>query len=226
MTEQTTDTAAETVLNDSAAPETDAAATEAPAEGKAPEAEAKTPEGEAPEGSKEPAPDAKGDDTEQTAEDLNIEFTPPEGMDFFKDQYAEFSGLAKEFFKENPNATAQEALKWAADKQAERVVQEGQNMIAEHNKRIEGWLNEAKADEEIGGDKFDENISVALKALKTWGSDNLRKELDQTGLGNHPDLLKFLVRAGKSLQSGDVLGPGGPGGKKKFTDALYGQQAS
>lgn len=225
MTEQTTETAA-TVLTDTAAPETDAAATEAPAEGKKPEAEAKTPEGEAPEGSKEPAPDAKGDDTEPTAEEPEIEFTPPEGMDFFKEQYAEFTGMAKEFFKENPNATAQEALKWAADKQAERIVAEGQTMIQEHNQRVEGWLNAAKADEEIGGDKFDANVSVAIKALQTWGSEELRTQLDQTGLGNHPDLLKFLVRAGKALQSGDVLGPGGQGGKKKFTDALYGAKAS
>src|SRR6056297_2165673 len=131
MTEQTTE-AAETVLNDTAATETptsEAPATGAAAEGKTPDATA-TPEGDT-EGKQEPAPDAKGDDTEQTAEDLNIEFTPPEGMDFFKDQYAEFSGLAKEFFKENPDATAQDALKWAADKQAERVVQEGQTMIQE-----------------------------------------------------------------------------------------------
>jgi hypothetical protein len=227
MTEQTTETA-ETVLNDTAASETttsETTANEAPTEGEKPEAEAK-PEGDKPEGDKEPAPDAKGDDTEQTAEDLNIEFAPPRAWISSRTQYAEFSGMAKEFFKENPNATAQEALKWAADKQAERVVQEGQNMIQEHNTRIDGWLNEAKADKEIGGDKFDANIATAKKALETWGSKELAKQLDQTGLGNHPDLLKFLVRAGKALQSGDVLGPGGPGGKKNFTDALYGQKAS
>lgn len=227
MTEQTTDgaapEAAETVLEQGAG--TPEGSTEAPAEGAKPDAEAK-PEGQKPEGDKASDADAKGENTDTTAEEQTIEFTPPEGMDFFKDQYAEFEGMVDGYLKENPNATAKQALKWAADEQAKRTTAEAEQSISQHNERIEDWLNKAKADEEIGGDKFDENVATAVKALDNSGDPQLREILNMTGLGNHPFILRMLVNEGKKLESGDVPSPGGPNGRKKFTDALYGAKAS
>jgi len=147
-------------------------------------------------------------------------------MDGFEDQFAEFSTMAKDFFKENPKATAQEALQWAANEQAKRVATEQQKVFENHAKQVEGWLNEAKADDEIGGDKFDSNVATAIKALDTWGTDTLRQKLDESGLGNHPDLLRLLVRAGTALESGELPGPGGAGSKKSFVSAIGGNSAS
>jgi len=227
MTEQTTDAgaaeatpeAAETVLAD-AGDKTSATAPEAGAEGKAPEAEA-TSEGKTPEGETKSEADAKGDDTETTAEELT--FTPPEGLEVFKEQYAEFSELANGYLKENPEAKPADVLKWAADEQAKRVMADGNKMIADHNEQIEGWLQDAKKHPEIGGDKFEENTAAVIKTLETLKMDDLREHLDKSGLGNHPDMLRLALLAGRSVQGAKVLGPGGPGSKKTFTDALYGQ---
>lgn len=228
MTEQTTtDTAAPeaagTVLEEGES--TPTPSTEAAAGGGKPNAEA-TPEGQKPAGEDASDADAKGENTDTTAEEQTIEFTPPEGMDFFQEQYAEFEGMVNGYLEENPKATAKQALKWAADEQAKRTMAEAEQSITQHNERVDGWLQKAKADETIGGDKFDQNVATAIKALDNSGDPQLREILNATGLGNHPFILRMLVNEGKKLESGDVPSPGGPSGRKKFTDALYGKQAS
>ena len=68
-------------------------------------------------------------------------------------------------------------------------------------------LTAAKADAEIGGDKFDESVSVAKLALDAYFAPSFAKFLNDSGLGNHPEMIRGLRKAGLPLkQDGHVQG--------------------
>jgi hypothetical protein len=62
---------------------------------------------------------------------------------------------------------------------------------------IRGWAERSRADPEIGGD---EALQVARSMVSEFGEPSLKRTLDQTGLGNHPEVIRLLTRAGKALQ--------------------------
>ena len=66
----------------------------------------------------------------------------------------------------------------------------------------ESWRQAVRADPEIGHDALDGTVAAADEALETLGTPELRDFLHETGLGDHPELLRFLARAGKKLGRG------------------------
>jgi hypothetical protein len=70
------------------------------------------------------------------------------------------------------------------------------------------WETASKSDKEFGGDKFDANLAVAKKALDAFGTPELRALLGPydpknnpkgTGLGNHPEIIRAFLKAGKAI---------------------------
>ena len=58
--------------------------------------------------------------------------------------------------------------------------------------RRESWHREVEADREV------QAAAPALRRLlKTYGSPKLAAVLDETGLGSHPELVRFLVRVAR-----------------------------
>lgn len=72
------------------------------------------------------------------------------------------------------------------------------------------WVATAKADPELGGDKFDANLAVAKKAMDRFGSPALKTYLNETGLGNNPEMLRMMLKAGQAI-SEDKHVQGNPG---------------
>lgn len=65
-----------------------------------------------------------------------------------------------------------------------------------------GWLDAAKSDEQIGGKNWDATIVDAAKALDRFGAvkgSEFRGLLDQTGLGNHPEMIRMFAAIGKAI---------------------------
>lgn len=92
------------------------------------------------------------------------------------------------------------------------------------------WTKSSITDKEFGGDKLQENLLVAEKALAEFGTDELRALLKQSGLAHNPEVIRFMFRAGRQL-SEDTVVSGNKGQKSKgpmtFTDhaaALYSNQ--
>jgi hypothetical protein len=74
------------------------------------------------------------------------------------------------------------------------------------------WQQATRTDKEFGGDKLPENLAVARKFLDRFAPPALRELLDQPGIGDHPDFIRMIVRAGKVLMSDKfVAGSGGVG---------------
>ena len=57
------------------------------------------------------------------------------------------------------------------------------------------WVSSVKSDPEIGGDKLGENLGHAVRVLDAYGTPELKSLLGETGLGDNPELIRFLVRA-------------------------------
>lgn len=158
------------------------------------------------------------------------EFKAPEGKSFDEGVISAYSEVAKEL--NLPQDAAQKILDVIAPKVAERF--EARQLEAVQQ-AAQQWQSETTADKEIGGDKLQENLAVAKKALDAFGTPELRKLLGAfdaknnptgTGLGNHPEIIRAFLKAGKAI-SEDKFVPGGkepPKAAKSQASALYPNQ--
>ena len=143
----------------------------------------------------QPAAESQKDEAPAVPE--AYEFTMPEGVALDKAASDEFSAVAKELKLDQ--ATAQKVAD-VGIKMAQR-----QQEVFEATKTA--WAEQARTDKDIGGDKFDQSMAVALKTLNSFGSPELKEVLNASGLGNHPAVIKLLVNAGKAIsEDGLVIG--------------------
>lgn len=93
---------------------------------------------------------------------------------------------------------------------------------SEKREIIADWARQTKA---IYGANLEEEISFALRAANVFGGPEFRALLEETGLGNHPIMLRTLVEIGHSI-SEDACPGGQPAAPqdKTFAEALYGKR--
>lgn len=128
----------------------------------------------------------------------------------------------KEFAKTNKltNEQAQAIL------ERENAVIAGfkESQQAEYEAETKKWIDAVKSDKELGGEKFKETSEVARRAIEKLGSEAFKKALNDTGLGNHPELIRFAYNVGKILQD-DKFEEGQSfkkGGRKSTAEVLFG----
>ena len=168
----------------------------------------------------QPEATEKGVQTEQVPEAFTI--AAPEGFEAFSDDFAAFSSETDAWLKANPQASPADALRWAAERQAKLVAKANDDAAEGHAKQVDDWLAEAKADPEIGGAAFDANVAVAVKAIEAFGSPGLKDLLNASGLGNHPEVIRFAAKAGKAIAEAPVVTGQTAMSEKTLTSALYG----
>ena len=90
---------------------------------------------------------------------------------------------------------------------------------------IAGWLEESKNDKEIGGANFPKNAELSFRVIKKYGTPELVKFLEDTGLGNHPEAVRIFVKIG-NLMGADKFEPAGAPGapSKPLAEAFYGEE--
>ena len=188
--------------------------------------EESTPEGEGnddqttPEGEDSSDTGAEGEGGDEPNEPLTVEsFTAPEGMELDKDMMNEVlplfneAGLNKEQSQKFVNAYAS------------KIQAAEQARLDTFNQQKKEWVEQSKSDSEFGGDGFNENIAAAKSALDKFGTPELTKLMDDFGVGNHPEMIRFMVRVGRQTME-DVPGGGAPqGDSKSAVDVLYPTQS-
>lgn len=166
--------AAETMLTPSNATEGQAAA---PADGQAQPASDKAEPAEKPQG----------------APEVYADFNAPEGVTFNPEVVDELKAFAKE-----KNLSQEEAQKLI-----DLGVKNAQQRDASYRQQIEQaqaqWAEASRTDKEFGGDKLTENLAVAKQALEAFGSKELTDMLNESGLGNHPEIIRAFYRVGKAV---------------------------
>lgn len=149
----------------------------------------------------EQAPEAV-ESAETTDTPESYAFDAPDGIDLDTAAVDEFSAIARELKLDQPTA----------QRVANVAVAMAQRQQEAHQKVVSGWVEEVKADKEIGGDNLEQNLAIARKALDYFGTPELRDLLNMTGLGNNPHVIKAFLKMGKST-SEDVFIPGSPKGQ-------------
>ena len=59
------------------------------------------------------------------------------------------------------------------------------------------------------GDAFEEKVGFAKDAVGRFGGDDLKKVLNESGLGNHPTLVRAFSDIGKMIAQDEIIGGGG-----------------
>ena len=90
---------------------------------------------------------------------------------------------------------------------------------------VEKWGGELRADKEVGGPLFKENMAAARLAVKNFFPASLRPVLNQTGLGQYPDFVRGMVRIGKLMKETGTM-PGGVAEQQTTAEVLYGGSES
>ncbi|WP_026601471.1 hypothetical protein [Methylomonas sp. 11b] len=160
---------------------------------------------------------AEADGTKTGAPEDYADFELPEGALPDPELMTEYKKAAKEIGLTQEQA---QNLAQMGAKMAEKITAQA---MAAHEQRVANWEAETKADPEIGGEQLQANLSVIPPVLKAFGSENLVNFMNETGIGNHPEFVKFFVKVGKAM-SEDTLLPGGsttPGGQKTLAQTLY-----
>ena len=119
----------------------------------------------------------------------------PEELD--PDVITAFGEVAKEL--DLPQEAAQKVI----DKVAP-IMQAKQAKVVEEVKTE--WANNSQSDSEFGGENLKSNLEIAKSSLNAFGTDALKSLLEESGLGNHPEVIRFMYRAGKAISEDSYVG--------------------
>lgn len=163
---------------------------------------------------KEPAKaDEKAKVDDKPIDPANYTFQPPEGFELDPAIDTEFRGIAAELKLDQGAVDKLTGLQIKLyEKQAEAVAAQ-----------VTKWGDETKKDKELGGADHDAKMAKAAGFISTFFSPTVAGLLNKTGLGNHPEFVRGMYRAG--LAMGELStprgGPGGSGGKESISEILY-----
>lgn len=185
-------------------------------------AEAKTEETS--ERTEEPA-EAKTDEA-AVAVPEKYELTPPDGFEAIDTEVlAEAEPVLKELNLTNDQANK---LMPIAGQLVKKTLERAEAAIT--NRAVENrkaWNDAFEADEEIGGANKDATIAAAARAFDHYGikkGEGVRQLLDESGLGNHPDMIRFVARVGRDLEEGSFERGGAAPQPKAPEQKLYGAE--
>lgn len=148
----------------------------------------------------------------------NYDLKLPEGMTVSQEVTGKFTELAKK------HGLSQDA--------AQDLYSEISPLMAQHQAAVltnidAQWQEQTRSDQEFGGEKLDENVAVAARAIDTFGSPELKELLNKSRLGNHPEVVRFAYRVGKAI-SEDTLVPNKqnkPGEERNPAKVMFPNQA-
>jgi hypothetical protein len=126
------------------------------------------------------------------------EFKYPQGYQVDETALGEYSAAFKELGLTNEQAQR------LVDMDAKRSTSSTEAAVAAHKQQVETWVGELKSDPEFGGAKFEANVGIANSALAAFGSPELTQFFKETGLGNHPLLVKAFHKIGTQLGEGSI----------------------
>lgn len=132
----------------------------------------------------------------------------PTTLEIFKQQAAE------------AKLPLQALQKWVEQEEV-RLQQEAQQQAQDRQTQRDTWVQQTQT---LLGEKWQEEVSRAVHAADVFGGPELRQLLEETGLGNHPAIVRTFAQVGKRIAE-DISATGAQGASsdKTFTQALYGK---
>lgn len=166
--------------------------------------------------------ESKGEDSQEESKKdepevpEKYEFTAPDGMEFDEELTDLFSEVCRGL------KLPQEGAQKFADMGA-ALIQKHQDAIREtHKATVEGWAKDAENDPEIGGKAFKESLQTAQDVLRQYGTPEFTEFLNDTGLGNHPEMIRLLSKVGKLVGEDSTPQGDAPLSEKARADLIFG----
>lgn len=130
------------------------------------------------------------------------DFKAPDGMEYDQETIDIYAEAAKEA------GLSQEKADIILGKIAPHLAQQ---QIKAVEKASAEWVAASRADAEFGGDKLNENMAVAAKAMEKFATPELKTLLNESRLGNNPEVIRLFYRVGKAIsEDGFVSATGAP----------------
>lgn len=106
-----------------------------------------------------------------------------------------------------------------SQEQAQVIVERESDAVAAHLEAARAtaaqWVDQAKADPELAGKDpakaqqvFAGNVELAKRAIDKFATAELKKALNETGFGNHPEVLRLFMKVGKAMADDKYVPPG------------------
>jgi hypothetical protein len=167
-----------------------------------------------PEDQKAAEPDKDG--KEKTEGELKYELKKPDGSSLSDESVKEIEAFAKD--NAIPPEAAQKLLE-REDTLLKNFV-DAQFEIAKQQSL--SWKKEVEADKNLGGENMKQTAFYAEKALNLFGGKEIRGLLQESGYGNHPEVVRFFRKVGLAMAP-DTFEKGGrmPVEKKSMESILY-----
>lgn len=142
--------------------------------------------------------DAKPD--EATPAEIQ-DFAIPEGMTLDAELSDSLKALAKDkgWDQETAQAVADLGIKQAQSIEAA--------LQASRDQTINGWAEQTKTDKEIGAN-LEANVALAAKARDAFSTPEFAQFLNESGLGNHPEMIRTFMRIGQKISEDTIEGKG------------------
>ncbi|MEX9782748.1 peptidase [Providencia manganoxydans] len=141
------------------------------------------------------------------------EFTAGEGQELDKEAVSAFEPIARELGLSNEQAQK------IVDVYGSTIMPQLVKQQADAwQKQVTDWAESVQADKELSSV---ESIGNAQKAMEQFGTPELKEYLNETGLGNHPELIRIFSKIGKSM-SEDGFVNGSSENARSTADVLFG----
>lgn len=101
------------------------------------------------------------------------------------------------------------------DLQGKVLESAAQKIAVQWETQQKTWQDEIKADPALGGEKLAPALGQISRLIDAHGSEELRTAMDQTGMGNHPAMIRFLHKLSGFLGEGGALPGGVPAATEK-----------
>lgn len=142
------------------------------------------------------------------------EFKAPEGVANDPAVIAEFSSIAKEC------ALTQDQAQKLYDLHVKSAQAHNAKQAGEIAATQASWKEASTNDPEFGGEKLAENLAIAKSALDL--NPAIKVLLNESKLGDHPEVIRWMFRAGKLVQQDNFVRGGDRGAAPKdAAKALY-----
>lgn len=161
----------------------------------------------------------EADPTKELSKEDIKEISLPQNAFISEKDFNAFKEYAKEQGLTNKQAQA------LLEKQNEQLGQFVESQIEAYKEKIANYETAVKSDKEIGGANFNKSITLAKRVLEKYGNESLKAELDQSGFGSHPEVIRLLSKIGQAIGDDTLIAPKAPAAPKpkSLAETLYGK---
>lgn len=108
-----------------------------------------------------------------------------------------------------------------SNEQAQKILDEQSAAVSQAvQDRATKWVEQLKSDKELGP-QLSRKVELASRVVNRFGSEELKQELNRSGFGNHPELVRILSRIGEAMAEDSLINPSTPPKERKPTSEVF-----